>query len=271
MLEPDNQRDFIEALTTISVAAALALLRAAGDRRPSIKADGSPVTAADQAADAVIWDRLAALVPELPVISEERNGGASKSAPGRRYILVDPLDGTRDFIAGRDEYSVNIALINDGEPVLGVIAAPALDQVWRGRVGHGAERLTFTAEGKISDPQPIRTRQHPQDGLAVLVSRSHFDAQTKAYLDRLPRARLVPCGSSLKFCRLAEGAADHYPRLAPTHDWDIAAGHAILVAAGGSMTAPDGSPIAYGSQEGLVPAFMAWGDPATRGAAAVTA
>lgn len=254
-----DRDDFIEALTGIGVAAALALLRAAGDRSPHIKADGSPVTAADQAADAVIWDGLAALAPELPVISEERNGGKAPGAIGRNYILVDPLDGTRDFIAGRDEYTVNIALMADRVPVLGVIVAPAFGLIWRGRVGRGAERLTFAGDATISNPQSIHSRARPGEGLVIMVSRSHFEAQTKTYLDSLPKARLLPCGSSLKFCRLAEGAADHYPRLAPTHDWDIAAGHAILTAAGGSVTAPDGGPVVYGTKELLVPRFLAWG------------
>jgi 3'(2'), 5'-bisphosphate nucleotidase len=254
-----DRGDFIEALTGISVAAALALLRAAGDRSPHIKADGSPVTAADRAADGVIWDGLAALAPDLPVISEERNEGKPVSAVGRSYILVDPLDGTRDFIAGRDEYTVNVALMADSTPVLGVIVAPALGLIWRGRVGRGAERLSFAGDGTVSGPQPIHTRTAPPDGLVIMVSRSHFEARTRSYLDRLPQARLLPCGSSLKFCRLAEGAADHYPRLAPTHDWDIAAGHGILAAAGGSVTAPDGGPIVYGTKDLLVPGFLAWG------------
>jgi 3'(2'), 5'-bisphosphate nucleotidase len=261
-----DRDDFIEAVTRISVAAALALLRAAGDRSPRIKADGSPVTAADQAADAVIWDGLAALAPGLPVISEERNEGKPAGAIGRSYILVDPLDGTRDFIAGRDEYTVNIALMADHVPVLGVIVAPALGLIWRGRFGRGAERLTFAGDGTISSPQSIHTRTVPTDGLVIMVSRSHFEARTKTYLDGLPQARLMPCGSSMKFCRLAEGAADHYPRLAPTHDWDIAAGHAILTAAGGSVTAPDGGPIVYGTKELLVPGFLAWGALPSRGA-----
>jgi 3'(2'), 5'-bisphosphate nucleotidase len=255
-----DRGDFIEALTGIGVAAALALLRAAGDRSPHIKADGSPVTAADRAADAVIWDGVAALAPELPVISEERNEGKPVSGLGRRYILVDPLDGTRDFIAGRDEYTVNIALMADGAPVLGVIVAPAVGLIWRGRVGRGAERLTFAADGKISGPRPIHTRKPPAEGPAIMVSRSHFDAATKTYLDRLPNTQLVPCGSSVKFCRIAEGAADHYPRLAPTHDWDIAAGHAILSAAGGSVATPEGQSLVYGTKELLIPGFLAWGD-----------
>jgi 3'(2'), 5'-bisphosphate nucleotidase len=138
-----------------------------------------------------------------------------------------------------------------------------LGLIWRGVVGRGAVRLKFTTDGRTSTPTIIRTRQTTPGELAVMVSRSHLDARTKAYVETLPRAtRLVQSGSSIKFCRVAEGAADLYPRLAPTHDWDIAAGHAILKAAGGSVTAPDGAALVYGSKELLVPAFLAFGDPA---------
>jgi 3'(2'), 5'-bisphosphate nucleotidase len=164
--------------------------------------------------------------------------------------------------------------------MLGVIAAPALGLIWRGIVGRGAERLSFSAQTfsaetfstktfsaktfsqqTVSAPQPIRTRPRPLREPVVITSRSHLDTRTRAYVDGLAGARRLACGSSIKFCRLAEGAADVYPRLAPTHDWDIAAGHAILLAAGGRMVAPDGSPIVYGSADLIVPAFLAFGDP----------
>ena len=153
-------------------------------------------------------------------------------------------------------------MVTDGTPILGVIAAPALGLIWRGVVGRGAERLEFTTDGRTSSPQAIHTRQPPSSELVVMVSRSHLEARTQSYVDALPRARLMQSGSSIKFCRVAEGSADLYPRLAPTHDWDIAAGHAILTAAGGSVTAPDGTALVYGSAELLIPAFLAWGDPA---------
>ncbi len=158
-------------------------------------------------------------------------------APGERYFLVDPLDGTRDFIAGLDEYTVNIAFVSDGRPVLGIVTAPALGLIWRGIVGRGAERLRFSADG-TSVTEPIHARSRPDDELIVMVSRSHLDAATRAYVDSLPRTRCIPCGSSLKFCRLAEGAADLYPRLGPTRDWDVAAGHAVLAAANGTWPDP---------------------------------
>ncbi len=249
------------ALTAISVAAADAIRRSRWERGGvRIKADESPVTAADDAAEAVIRDGLARLDPLLPVISEERAEREPPTVKGASYFLVDPLDGTREFIAGRSEYTVNIGLICEGAPVLGVIAAPALGLIWRGIAGRGAERLEF-AGGAMSEPQAVRIRARPEHALRVMVSRSHLDAQTRAYLDGLPDAEIVRCGSSVKFCRLAEGAADLYPRFGPTRDWDVAAGHAILAAAGGSVVAPDGAALTYGSPQLRIPAFLACGDP----------
>jgi 3'(2'), 5'-bisphosphate nucleotidase len=180
-------------------------------------------------------------------------------AAGKSYFLVDPLDGTREFISGHDDYTTNIAFLTGGAPLVGVISAPALGLIWRGIVGRGAERLAFADDGKTSPPTAIRVRPARGDETIVLVSRSHLDARTKAYVEAVPRRRTVPCGSSIKFCRIAEGSADLYPRLAPTHDWDIAAGHAILAAAGGRVRAPDGSVVIYGTSELLVPAFIAFG------------
>jgi 3'(2'), 5'-bisphosphate nucleotidase len=251
--------DLIDPLTEIAIAAAAAIRNAQSNSGVRIKADGSPVTAADDAAEALIRDRLAQLVPVLPIISEEQAARELPVVTAKSYFLVDPLDGTREFIAGREEYSVNIAIGADGKPILGIIAAPALDQIWRGIAGRGAERLDFSS-GKASAPQQIHTRARPENELVVLVSRSHLDARTEAYIAGLPRARRVACGSSLKFCRVAEGAADHYPRLGPTRDWDVAAGHAVLAAAGGKTIDPDGTALCYGSTGLRIPAFLAWGD-----------
>lgn len=256
--------DLMEGLTAITVSAAAAIRIAQEEGRVRIKADGSPVTSADEAAETVIRDGLARLNSALPIISEEEE--AKRTTPtvkSASYFLVDPLDGTRDFIAGRDEYTVNIAIVADGTPVVGVIAAPALGLIWRGIVGRGAERLGFSSH-QTSLPGPIHARVRPEGELIVMVSRSHLDAPTQAYVNSLPHTRLIGCGSSIKFCRLAEGTADHYPRLGPTHDWDIAAGHAILVAAGGSITQPDGAALTYGTPERLIPAFLAWGGPAPK-------
>ena len=251
----------VRELTAISVAAAQAIRGSNWERDGvRIKGNASPVTAADEAAEAVIADGLARVEPALPVISEERAERETPAIEGRSFFLVDPLDGTREFIAGREEYTVNIGLICEGVPILGVIAAPALGLIWRGIVGHGAERLEFS-ERETSPPKPIRARSRPERGLRVMVSRSHLDPQTQAYLNGLHGAQSVPCGSSVKFCRLAEGTADLYPRFAPTRDWDVAAGHAILAAAGGRIVTPDGAALTYGSPALRIPAFLAAGDP----------
>jgi 3'(2'), 5'-bisphosphate nucleotidase len=251
--------ELLPALSTIGVRVALAIRQRAGGADVRSKADGSPVTAADIAAEAAIRDGLAELAPTLPIVSEEQ-AEHPRPTGGGSYFLVDPLDGTREFIAGRDEYAINIALMTDGAPALGVIAAPALGLIWRGIVGRGAERLSFAADGKMSAPSPIRTRPWPQQEPIVLVSRSHLDPRTQAYLAGLPASRTVPGGSAIKFCRIAEGSADLYPRLAPTHDWDVAAGHALIEAAGGRVLAPDGKPVRYGTPELLIPGFIASGD-----------
>jgi 3'(2'), 5'-bisphosphate nucleotidase len=255
----------VDALTALAVSAAQAIRRWDPHTGVRIKADGSPVTAADEAAEAVIREGLSRLTLDVPVISEEQAETERPSIAGANFVLVDPLDGTREFIAGRGEYTVNIALVRDGIPILGVIAAPTLGLVWRGIVGHGAERLEFSGS-KLTSPQPIHTRPRPTRELFVMTSRSHLDARTKTYLERWPQAERLACGSSVKFCRLAEGSADLYPRLAPTRDWDVAAGHAILVAAGGRVVTPDGTALVYGSPKLIIPGFIAWGDAEGRDA-----
>jgi 3'(2'), 5'-bisphosphate nucleotidase len=257
-----------DELTTLVSKAAKAILAfdpARVARR--MKADRSPVTAADEAAETVILEGLAHLLPGVPVISEEAIGNRPAIASGATYLLVDPLDGTKEFLAGRNEFTVNIALIRDGLPVLGCIAAPALGLVWRGIAGAGAERLDLPAGATLapgSGGTPIRVRTFLRHEVVALTSRSHFEERSEAFLRRLPGSRLIGCGSSLKFCRLAEGAADVYPRLAPTHEWDIAAGNAILVAAGGAVSDLEGKPVRYGNAAGdyIIPGFVAWGDPA---------
>jgi 3'(2'), 5'-bisphosphate nucleotidase len=247
----------LDELTAIAARAAEAILALA--HRPDVrtKADGSPVTAADEAAEAIICEGLRRISPSLPIIAEEH---AAQKRPGPieggSYFLVDPLDGTREFVAGRDEYTVNIALMTEREPQLGVICAPAAGTIWRGIVGKGADRIDGAATNK---PVPIRVRPQPADKVIVMASRSHLDPQTQALMKALPQATLIQIGSSVKFCWIADGKADLYPRLAPTHDWDIAAGHAILQAAGGSVTSPDGSPVVYGTKELLIPAFVGRG------------
>ncbi len=257
--DPTDGAELLENLTTLAVAAAQTVLDCGAGCSVRVKTDGSPVTPADEAAETVVREGLARLAPGVSIVSEEDTARPLPSA-GETYFLVDPLDGTREFIAGRDEYTVNIALMSDRQPTLGVIAAPAHGLLWRGIVGGRAERLSFSGT-KVSQPEPIHTRYRPAGELIVMVSRSHLDDATQRYLDDFPFTRRIACGSSIKFCRLAEGLADHYPRLGPTHDWDIAAGHAVLAAAGGSVVGWDDEAIVYGTPELIIPGFFAWGGP----------
>ncbi len=221
------------------------------------KADRSPVTEADHAAEALLVAALAQIDPGAQVVGEEACAAAGGTpATGARFWLIDPLDGTKSFIEGADDYSVNVGLIQDGTPVLGLLLAPATGVLWAGAVGHGAWR-----EADGGPRQPIRARPLASPPAAV-TSRSHLDARTRAYVEAIPGCGAVASGSSLKFCVLAEGRADVYPRFSPTSEWDTAAGHAILRAAGGEVFAPDGQPLAYGKPGCSNGGFLALGDPA---------
>jgi 3'(2'), 5'-bisphosphate nucleotidase len=226
------------------------------------KSDGSPVTEADLAADRIIAEGLAWLAPEIPALSEERVDSAKPPYQGS-FFLIDPLDGTKEFVAGRSEFTVNVALVTNGTPLLGIIGAPALGLVWRGLVGGGAERLKTDG---ASVAEPIHTRLHPKPGAPwiVAVSRSHGDSRTEGFIAARPGAVRQMLGSAVKFGRVAEGGADIYPRLAPTSEWDVAAGHAIVTAAGGKITDGQGNDLQFGRGAGgfIVPEFIAWGDPA---------
>lgn len=253
-----------EPLSQLAAAAGDAILAvAAGGVAVRHKDDRSPVTAADEASERVILAGLARLMPGVPVVSEESVAAAARPDPDGVFVLVDPLDGTAEFIAGRPEFTVNIAVMAGGVAAIGVLAAPALGQVWRGIRGRGAERLSLRA-GRFAPPEPIRARPWPQARPLALVSRSHLDAASAALLDGIPGLVREPCGSALKFCRLAEGSADIYPRLAPTSEWDVAAGDALLAAAGGAMRTAEGLPLRYGNAAAAyrVAGFIAVGDPA---------
>ena len=228
------------------------------------KDDQSPVTKADEASEAIILDGLARVLPGVPVIAEESAARAPPRVAGACFI-VDPLDGTKEFLAGRDEYTVNIGLVTGGKPIAGVISAPKQGLLWRGAVGQGAERLrlNFPAlPSQASERVTIKTRRH-HDALTAAISRTHLDPKSEAFLSRFKIAKRYGCGSSVKFCHIAQGDADIYPRLAPTSEWDIAAGSAILAAAGGRVTDPNGSELRFaaGAEKFLVPGFIAWGDP----------
>jgi 3'(2'), 5'-bisphosphate nucleotidase len=257
-----------ELFSAIAIEASRAILavdfRNAGTRH---KADHSPVTLADEAAHAVILAGLTRVLPDTPVVSEEAAEGWQGKQPGPEFVLVDPLDGTAEFLAGRLEYTVNIALVRDGSPAVGVVAAPALGLLWRGAVDHGAERVRFSlgdAPGRKRRATAIHTRPWPARERIAAVSRTHYDPASAAFLERAAPVKPVAFGSALKFSRLAEGAIDIYPRLAPTFEWDVAAGHAVVTAAGGTVLASDGAALRYGRAHVgfLVEGFTAWGDVA---------
>jgi 3'(2'), 5'-bisphosphate nucleotidase len=254
--------DALLARLSAEVAMAAAAARAA-PRTARIKPDQTPVTEADERSQALLLEAMQRLLPGVAVVSEEM--AVRPSTLGDIFILIDPLDGTREFVSGSGEYTVNLAIMRDHEPVVGIVAVPAAGVMYRGRARHGADRLAMSPEGGIPDAsaaQPIHIRTPPRDGAVAAVSRSFLDPASVALLDRLHVGKRVPCGSALKFCRIAEGAADIYPRLAPTREWDVAAGHAVLAAAGGAVTRPDGGPLHYGdaASDFRVPAFVAWGD-----------
>jgi 3'(2'), 5'-bisphosphate nucleotidase len=219
------------------------------------KADASPVTDADEAAERLILAGLARLAPDVPAVAEESTAaGRVPDVSGGRFWLVDPLDGTKEFVNRNGEFTVNIALIDGGAPVLGVVHCPAQGttywaegpgRVWRQREGGEAEAIAARAPGP--------------GGLVAAVSRSHRDARTEEFLSGFDIAATTIAGSSLKFCLVAAGEADIYPRIGPTHEWDTAAGHAVLAAAGGSVRTLDGADLHYGHPPFLNPNYVARG------------
>jgi 3'(2'), 5'-bisphosphate nucleotidase len=252
----------LEPLTDLVVRASAAILdvkKITANNKP----DGSPVTQADLAADAIIVDGLKGLAPHIPVVSEERVDQTTGPYPAS-FFIVDPLDGTREFIAGHNDYTVNIALVTAGRPLLGVISAPALGLLWRGVVGLGAERMSLSQDAAVRNASgiSIQTRPLPEGQWIAAVSRSHLDSRTDAFIKQRGNATRLAIGSALKFCRVAEGAADIYPRLSAISEWDIAAGHAILEAAGGIVADSRGRPLRFGERRGnfAVPEFIAWGE-----------
>ena len=224
-----------------------------------LKSDNSPVTAADLASEEIILSDLSRLCPSIRVISEEahaRSSDPANSVPDRLFFLVDPLDGTKEFVARNGDFTINIALIEDGKPIMGVVYAPALGRMYAGIVGEGA---CFYQENDV--PHPIHVRRPPPDGLVVVASRSHAaPEQDRKFLERYTISETKRIGSSLKFCLLAEGIADLYPRFSPTMEWDTAAGHAVLKAAGGRVVTANGyDELTYGKSSLRIPAFIAWG------------
>jgi 3'(2'), 5'-bisphosphate nucleotidase len=248
-------QQLLEPVIEIAQQAARAVMAVyAGEFEVRGKQDASPVTEADERAEALIVPALQALTPDVPIVAEEAVAAGRCPEVGRRFWLVDPLDGTKEFISRNGEFTVNIALVEDGVPVLGVVLAPALGRLFAGVRGQGA----FIEEG--GRRRAIHCRAVPAEGLTVVASRSHGDAAAlDAFLAGRKVAALKNAGSSLKLCLVASGEADLYPRLGRTMEWDIAAGQAVLLAAGGRVTRLDGEPLGYGKPGFDNPHFVAAG------------
>ncbi|WP_282040870.1 3'(2'),5'-bisphosphate nucleotidase CysQ [Halomonas alimentaria] len=247
---------------TIALDAGTAIMSVyARDFSVEEKEDKSPLTEADQAAHNVIVAGLNALPGGIPVLSEEDEAGFSGPDADGRYWLVDPLDGTKEFIKRNGEFTVNIALIEHGKPVLGVVVAPALEVSYLAAQGVGAFKVEW-AEGKSGERTPIRVAGTPTEGATwrVVGSRSHPSPDLADWLEKLGRHDMVPMGSSLKLCLIAEGAADVYPRLGPTCLWDTGAAHAVVEQAGGRVETLEGQVLSYATpSEKLNPYFIVWG------------
>ncbi|MBL6752419.1 MAG: 3'(2'),5'-bisphosphate nucleotidase CysQ [Nevskia sp.] len=254
-----NLSELLEPCLAIAVEAGDAIMQVYGsDFAVTHKDDASPLTQADLAAHHLIVERLARLTPALPCLSEESSAIAFEQRRAwQRYWLVDPLDGTKEFVKRNGEFTVNIALIEQGAPVLGVVHAPALGVSYFAAAGCGAGRLRDGARSTI------RTRSTPQRP-ALVVSRSHHDAALDRFLAHAPPHEELSRGSSLKFCLVAEGAADFYPRTGPTSEWDTAAGHCVAEQAGAQvLSLPDWAPLRYNAKESLLnPGFVVIGDAA---------
>jgi 3'(2'), 5'-bisphosphate nucleotidase len=250
-----NDHDMVMLAVRLVEAAAAEILKVqeAGFTVQS-KQDHSPVTLADMRAEKIITEGLRAATPDIPVIAEEEVSGGKHTAGGAEFWLVDPLDGTREFAAGRAEYAVNIGLVRDNKVVLAAVAAPAAHEVYYGIVGTGAWKKS------PAGTHPISARKIPPEGLTIMASRHYKDdPELASYLAQFKIASVTNIGSALKFCALAEGRADFYPRLGRTMEWDTAAPQAVLEAAGGAVLTMDGKPMLYGKPGFENPHFCAWG------------
>ena len=250
-----NRAELLECVIDTARAAGRVILAVYGtDFEIRSKADASPLTEADEKSEAIIRSGLKSLSPGVPIVSEEAASAASVPQVAGQFWLVDPLDGTKEFIARNGEFTINIALIEHCRPVLGVIFAPALDRLYASAEGVGA----FVERDGVRSP--IRCRECPEGGLTVVASRSHSDAAAlRTYLANRKVALLSNAGSSLKLCLIASGEADLYPRLGRTMEWDIAAGHAVVNAAGGRVTSLEDTDIEYGKPGFENPHFVVSG------------
>ena len=251
--------EMIEDIRQIAAEAGKAIMKTYdGPAEIESKEDDSPLTQADRAAHDCIVTALTQLTPDIPVLSEESEGIPTEERLGwERFWLVDPLDGTKEFIKKTGQFTVNIALIENGEPTLGVVLAPASDLEYFAARGNGAFKRLGQAE-----PQPIKIAEADKAKLRIVASRDHAGPKVAAMLEQLPDAELVSMGSSLKFCLVAEGAADLYPRFVPTMEWDTGAAQCILEEAGGALCTLDGYRLAYGREDLRNPSIIAAGHPA---------
>lgn len=254
----------VPALASLmSEAGARILDLAAKGLRGRSKPDASVVTDADEAAEAILHAGIERILPGIPIVAEEAIAHGQTMAAPDMFFLVDPLDGTREILAGGSDFTVNVALVSARAPVLGLVYAPAEALLYAGGDGRALRaRLVPGSRFAEADAAAIRARPRPER-LVAAVSRSHLDPASEAFLAKLPVSQRIQVGSAIKFCRLAEGIADVYPRLSPVQEWDAAAGHALLLAAGGFMAAPDGGPLVYGRPEKgwRIDGFVAWGAP----------
>jgi 3'(2'), 5'-bisphosphate nucleotidase len=251
-----RDQQMTDTLTALAREAGEAIMAVYGsdDFEVRAKGDDSPVTEADLAADRIIVAGLDAAYPEIAVVTEERAESHDLGA-GRTHFLVDPLDGTREFVNRRGDFTVNIALIEGGRPVAGIVYAPAIGRLFRTNSAGGAEEVM--QDGTV---RPLRVAEADNAALRVVASKSHRDAATDDYIARYGVAEFKSAGSSLKFCLLAAGEADLYPRLGRTMEWDTAAADAVLRAAGGQVVTFDGQkPLAYGKADRANPFFIAYG------------
>jgi 3'(2'), 5'-bisphosphate nucleotidase len=257
---PSSRAELALGFRALALEAGRAILAIYGKPLGEVryKDDASPVTVADEEASKVILAGLPAVVPGVQVVCEETESSEHPSKVGASFVLVDPLDGTKEFISKNGEFTVNIALIVGGRPVVGVVYAPAIDRLFVGWRGEDGEGQAFEERGKRAR-RAIGVKKPDPDGLVVVASRSHRDASTDEYLKAFRVKSFASAGSSLKFCMVAAAEADLYPRLGRTMEWDTAAGQAVLEAAGGTVTRMDDAPLLYGKAGLENPHFVARG------------
>lgn len=264
-MQTSDLKRLAEGLLSVTLAAArVQMAHFAAGVAVMTKADDSPVTVADQQSEEIILEGLARVAPGVAVVSEEAAAAGHIPQIGRTYFLVDPLDGTKPFIRREPHFTINIALIEDRRPVFGLVYAPAVPDLY---VTTGAEEACATRLAPASEVRDLaacklerlRTRIPDPNAVSALLSQTHANAATRRFLDQYQVVECRAVSSSLKFGLIARGEADIYPRTGPTSEWDTAAGHAVLVAAGGTVTTLDGEPLLYGKPGFRTPDFVAWG------------